>query len=196
MLAGAAARARPRHTAGMAAILPPRLRDGELLLRPMEERDVPAMVAACQDPEISRWTRVPVPYTAEDARRFMAIAAASAAAGDGVALIVAGPGDVLAGTIGLMEVDRGRGRGEIGYWLAAGARGKGVATRAVVLLRDWAHAELGLDELEVMPHRDNAASNAVAVRAGFVDTGEVVRVQRMPPGRRDGYRRYVWRGLR
>ena len=43
-----------------------------------------------------------------------------------------------------MELDKAPGYGEIGYWVAKEARGKGVATRAVTLLRDWAATELGL----------------------------------------------------
>ena len=92
-----------------------------------------------------------------------------------------------------MEVDRERGYGEIGYWTAAPARGRGAASRAVALLRDWAHAELGLSELEILSHRDNRPSQRVAERAGFADTGELRAVPRMPPGKREGYRVYVWR---
>jgi RimJ/RimL family protein N-acetyltransferase len=161
-------------------------------VRPLREADAPALVRACQDPEIPRWTRVPQPYTLEDARRFVAVAAAEAAAGHGVALAVADAGDALLGTIGLMEVDRGAGRGEIGYWLARWARGRGAATRAVRLVTAWAAAELGLRRLEILTHPGNAPSARVAERAGFAATGETRRVARMPPGRRDGYRVHVW----
>jgi RimJ/RimL family protein N-acetyltransferase len=177
----------------MPAIVAPRLTDGEIVLRPATEADVPAMVAACQDPEIPRWTRVPSPYLREDAVRFLALAAAEARAGEGVALAVCDADDRLIGTIGLMEVDRGRGYGEIGYWIAAAARGRGAAARAVALVRDWAHAELGLSEIEILAHRDNRASQLVAERAGFADTGELRSVARMPERIRDGYKVYVWR---
>ena len=66
-----------------------------------------------------------------------------------------------------MELDRERGCGELGYWIAAAARGRGAARRAVALLRDWAHAELGLSELEILANRDNRPSQLVAERAGF-----------------------------
>jgi RimJ/RimL family protein N-acetyltransferase len=177
----------------MTRIVPPALSDGEVTVRGLRETDIPAIVAACQDPEIPRWTRVPSPYTREDAKRFLAIAAAEAAAGEGIALALADAGDRLVGTIGLMELD-GRGSGEIGYWTAAEARGRGLTTRAVVLLRDWAHDALGLTTIEILSHRDNRPSQVVAERAGFVDTGEVRTVPRMPPGRQEGYKRYVWRG--
>jgi len=171
-------------------LVAPTLSDGDVGIRPLREADVPALVAACQDPEISRWTRVPSPYTVEDARQFLAIAASEAAGGRGLALAITDAGDRLIGTIGLMELDGET--GEIGYWVAAEARGKGVAVRATVLLRDWAHAELGLREIEVLPHRDNAPSQRVAERAGFTDSGALRRIARMPPGRQDGYMVYRW----
>jgi RimJ/RimL family protein N-acetyltransferase len=177
----------------MPSIRPPRLSDGEISVRPMAPGDVPAIVAACQDPEIPRWTSVPSPYTREDADRFLAIAATEAANGEGVALAVVDRGDRLIGTVGLMEIDRDRGRAEIGYWTAAAARGRGAATRAVLLVRDWARRELGLSELEILPHGDNRPSQRVAERAGFVATGEIRSVPRMPAGKREGYQVYVWR---
>jgi RimJ/RimL family protein N-acetyltransferase len=177
----------------MPAIVPPTLSDGEIRVRAFAERDIPAMVAACQDPEIPRWTRVPTPYLREDAERFLAIASAEAAAGDGVAFAICDAGDRLIGTIGLMELDRATGYGEIGYWTAAAARGRGAATRAVVLVRDWARAELGLSALEILAHRDNRPSQVVAERAGFEDTGELRSVARMPERIRHGYKVYAWR---
>ena len=176
----------------MDALIAPTLSDGDVTVRGLRDSDVPAIVAACQDPEISRWTRVPSPYTREDARRFIAICAVDAAAGDGIALAVAGPDDRLVGTVGLMELGR-EGSGEIGYWTAAEARGRGVTTRAVILLRDWAHDALGLATIEILPHRDNRPSQVVAERAGFVDTGELRTILRMPPDRQEGYKLYVWR---
>jgi RimJ/RimL family protein N-acetyltransferase len=182
-----------RQTARMTAIAAPRLSDAEIAVRGLTAADIPALVAACADPSISRWTRVPSPYTREDAERFLAIAATEAAGGDGIALAVCEPaGDRLIGTIGL-AVERGRGYAEIGYWTAAPARGRGATTRAVVLVRDWAAGELGLGEIEILAHRDNAASQRVAERAGFSHTGEIRTVPRMPPGKRASYKVYHWR---
>jgi RimJ/RimL family protein N-acetyltransferase len=174
------------------SIEPPTLTDGEIAVRPLRESDIPAIVAACSDPEIPRWTRVPSPYTREDAERFVAIAATEARAGDGVALAIADARDRLVGTIGLMDLD-GAGFGEIGYWIAADARGRGFTTRAVVLLRDWAQTALGLTEITIFAHRDNRPSQLVAERAGFEDTGAIRSVPRMPPEKRHGYKHYVWR---
>jgi RimJ/RimL family protein N-acetyltransferase len=170
----------------MSPIAPPTLTDGVIAVRPLRESDIPAIVDACRDPEIARWTRVPSPYTREDAERFLAIAAAESRAGHGVALAVADAQDRLVGTVALTELD-GEGYGEIGYWTAPHARGRGVASRAVALMRDWGRTALGLTAIEILPHRDNRGSQRVAELAGFTPTGRVRSVARMPPGRREGY---------
>jgi RimJ/RimL family protein N-acetyltransferase len=178
-----------RHT-GVVRIAPPTLSDGTFAVRPLREADIPAIVAACQDPEIPRWTRVPSPYTREDARQFLAIVATEAAAGEGCALAVTDGDDRFLGTVGVMGVHDGR--GEIGYWIAKEARGRGAATHAVRLLRDWAHTELGLHTIDLRPHKDNVPSQRVAERAGFTDTGEISRVPFMPAGRQDGFMVFRW----
>jgi RimJ/RimL family protein N-acetyltransferase len=176
----------------MPALRAPALSDGEVGVRGLASGDIPGLIEACRDPEISRWTRVPFPYLREDAERFLAISATEAATGEGIALAVTdAPRDRLIGTIGLMGVEDGR--AEIGYWIAAPERGRGVATRAVRLLSDWARTELGLTELAILAHRDNRPSQRVAERAGFTDTGETRSVPRMPADRRHGYKLYLRR---
>ncbi len=144
------------------AIEPPTLSDGDLTLRATGPEDADALTAACQDPEIPRWARVPSPYRRADAESSLARSEAQTRAGVVMTLVVDAGDGRLAGSISLMGIDRERGYGEIGYWVAAAARGRGVATRAVRLLRDWAAEELGLTTLEILIHRDNAPSRAVA----------------------------------
>ena len=56
-----------------------------------------------------------------------------------------------------MELDVDAGYGEIGYWVARDARGRGVATRAVALLRDCGATSSGSTRIELLVHEDNAA---------------------------------------
>ena len=58
-------------------------------------------------------------------------------------------------------------------------------------MRDWAVAELGLTELEILAHRDNPPSQRVAERAGFADRRGALAA-RMPPGKQAGYRVFRW----
>lgn len=148
----------------------PELSDGAIRLRPPREDDIPAITAACRDPEIARWTIVPAPYTEEDARAF--VGGTHRADGDPeiALLIVDADTDDLLGAIGL-RVDAPTGVGDVGYWMRAEARGRGVATRAVRLLASWAFAARGLGRIEVLAATENTASRRVAERAGFTLEG-------------------------
>jgi RimJ/RimL family protein N-acetyltransferase len=169
----------------------PTLRDGDLVLRPKRPDDLDAITAACQDPEIPRWTFVPSPYTHADAEAYFAHSTEEAAAGRAINLLAVDAQDRLLGSFGLMELDREPGYGEIGYWVVAEARGRGVATHGLRMLADWAREELGLTTIDVLPHKDNAPSRRVAEKAGFRDTGELVGSPRV--GLDDAiYARYVW----
>lgn len=142
--------------------------DGPTALRPWRDTDVAALVAACQDPEISRWTSVPNPYGEADARayllqRFDAIHAGNAAP----FAIVDAPDGQLLGSVALNWLDWKHRRGEVGYWLAREARGHGHATRAVRLISGWGFRTLGLERIELLAATANPASQAVAERAGF-----------------------------
>ncbi|MFD0517687.1 GNAT family N-acetyltransferase [Paractinoplanes durhamensis] len=61
----------------------------------------------------------------------------------------------------------GRGAGQIGYWLDPAARGRGVATAAVLMLCGWGFGRLGLDLIEWRAEVGNIASRRVAEKAGF-----------------------------
>jgi RimJ/RimL family protein N-acetyltransferase len=134
-----------------------RLEDGEVVLRPLADVDVPAMVAACQDPEIPRWTSVPSPYTEDDARAFLPRAS-------DVSAIVDADTEEFLGTLGWRWVD---GNVQLGYWVKREARGRGVATRALRLISRWAFAELGAARVQLLTEPENRASQRVAEKAGF-----------------------------
>jgi RimJ/RimL family protein N-acetyltransferase len=58
----------------------PDLEDDELRLRPPERRDVDAVTVACQDPDISRFTRIPSPYERAHAEGWIAHSAEASSA--------------------------------------------------------------------------------------------------------------------
>ena len=144
----------------------PTLTDGVVTLRPWRADDVDALVELCDDPEIVRFTRVPSPYTRDDALMFLAQKVAAEEQGELVACaIVDAADDRLLGSI---DVRRGPdGRAAVGYLVGAGDRGRGVASRATRLLSRWALTEWGVARLEIHVQPDNPASQRVAERAGF-----------------------------
>ena len=164
----------------------PPLTDGEILLRPWDMRDVPAVAAACRDPEIPRWTVVPPDYSERHARDFVSGTAADIQAGRELALAVVDAADArLLGAVGLASFDWVDGKAEIGYWVAADARRRGVASGATRLLAEWALTRLALDRLELLAHPENEASQRVAERAGFTREGTLRRYRRRHGVRED-----------
>jgi RimJ/RimL family protein N-acetyltransferase len=143
--------------------------DGATALRAWRDSDLDGLVAACQDPEISRWTRVPYPYGAADARAYLlqrhdALHTGTAAP---FAIVEAGERDHLLGSISLMRFSWKNARAEVGYWLGKDARGHGHVTRAVRLITDWGFRHLGLTRIDLMAATENPASQRVAERCGF-----------------------------
>jgi RimJ/RimL family protein N-acetyltransferase len=143
--------------------------DGPTALRPWREADIPALVAACQDPEIARWTRVPSPYGETDARLFMLDREDGLLKGTAApfAIVSADDDTKLIGSVGLMRFAWNHRRAEVGYFVAREARGAGHATRAVTLSCHWGLAQLGLERIDLLTATGNAASQRVAERAGF-----------------------------
>lgn len=169
----------------------PLLRGDGVVLRRWLDSDADAIVEACNDPVTRRWLGgLPDPYTREVALSFIAGREEDHAAGRGVHWAVARSADgPAAGSFSLMAVDDGHGAGsaEVGYWVHQSARGKGVATAAVLLMTEHAFASqqaggLGLRRL-ILAHADgNDASAAVAVRTGFRRYGTERAAERLGDG--------------
>jgi [ribosomal protein S5]-alanine N-acetyltransferase len=163
----------------------PPLTDGDIVLRPWERRDVPAVTAACQDPEIPRWTVVPHNYTERHARDFIGGTAADLAAGRELALAIVDPDDRVLGALGLSNFDWPDLKAEIGYWVVAEARRRGIGARATRLLAVWAIGTLGLERVELLANPENEASQRLAERAGFTREGMLRRYRRRHGVRED-----------
>lgn len=147
--------------------------DGVVTLRPWRQSDVGAIVAACQDRDIQRWTMVPDAYSEDHARAFVAHGEASREAGRSLELAVveAVEEDEVLGAVGLVQIDWERAQAALGYWTAPHARRRGVAVRAVRLLSAWSFRELGLIRLHLTPFAANGPSLRVAERAGYTREG-------------------------
>lgn len=141
-----------------------KLEDDAIVLRPLEKGDAPALAAAIDDdPELDRWTRIPFPYSEDDARAFISSTEESA-----FAILDRMSGELLGG-IGATSHEMGI--VEIGYWVKAAARGRGVATRALTLVARLAFDELGAARVQLLADPGNVGSQRVAEKAGFTREG-------------------------
>jgi len=141
-------------------------------LEPLSAAHLEAVRALVADPEVLHFTRVPEPVPAgfpeqwlgryeegrrEGSREAFAIEDAATAVFLGLALVP--------------TIDREAQTAELGYIVASGARGRGVASEALRLLTDWAFSELGAVRLELLISVDNSASKRVAERCGYEREG-------------------------
>ncbi|MFL6059967.1 MAG: GNAT family N-acetyltransferase [Marmoricola sp.] len=159
----------------------PTLSDGVVTLRAHGEGDIEPCLEQSTDPLSVRWTRVPVPYTRDDARRFVREAMPGGWASDqewGFAIEAPDAAGTrrYAGTVSLRN--EGPGRAEIAYGAHPWVRGTGYVERALRLLLDWGFSpvEQGGRSLETViwwAHVGNWASRKVAWRLGFSCDGVV-----------------------
>lgn len=166
---------------------PVTLSDGVVVLRPWSRSDAAFIYEASRDPAIERFNG-PGPDSTADAisvierieESWRSFEVDGDPTGAAFAIVDAASGE----PVGMCGIDNWSSTdvAQFGYWLAARARGRGHATRAVMLMTTWLF-ELGAARVFLTIESENTASAAVARRAGFTFEGTL-----------RGYG--VWRGQR
>ncbi|MEG3613817.1 GNAT family protein [Isoptericola haloaureus] len=161
------------------------LRSPEVLLSVPTDADVDRIAAVCTDEQIASWTTVPSPYSRQDAEGFVAGYVAQGWEQDkDFTWAVRAPGRADGPVLGMMGVtvtarhpDGTPLTGELGYWTAPDARGRGLTTSAGRLVTDWAldPEGLGLQRLQWLAFVGNWPSRRVAWKLGFRFEGTMRR---------------------
>ena len=73
----------------------------------------------------------------------------------------------LAGVVGFLPIDRVNRCGEIGYWLAEHARGRGVMTGCCRFVVRYGFLTLDLNRIQIAAGTENVESRAIPERLGF-----------------------------
>ena len=161
----------------------PALTDGVVGLRAWAMDDLAAFARMHDDPDVARFTPLATPYTAAHARAWLEAEPDRRIEGAELALaVLAGPGAPV-GSVGLRPDPDDREIVEVGYVIAAPARGRGLATGAVRLAVGWAIERWRPARVQLTTTIDNVASHIVAERAGFRREG-VLRAWAQTRGRR------------
>jgi len=143
-----------------------------LLLRPPRAADISYLVPLLNDFEVSKnLSRVPYPYTEDDACAFIVRTAHAWAGGSDHTLAIVRKPAVF---IGLCGVHPHQGW-ELGYWLGKPFWGHGYATEAGGRAVAWAFDDLKAEILNAGWFHDNPASGRVLTKLGFRPTGEEER---------------------
>jgi RimJ/RimL family protein N-acetyltransferase len=154
-------------TDGMSLRAPdPPLSDGVVTLRPPDEGDLAAIDLGINDPEVVRWFGQP------DASAIDVLTLNRRRWAEGSPTFAICEMDGICGGHVWMNLSTGDAAvGYVGYWLLPSARGRGLATRAVRLLSDWAVRDLGTTHLGLLTEPANEPSQRVAERSGFRRVG-------------------------
>ena len=163
------------------------LSTGPLLLDQPTETDISSIAEYCQDPVFERYLTLPWPYERKDAEFFVhEYVLRGWESGSEVTWALRGPHGEFLGVIGVRAS-----RAMVGFWLGAPHRGRGYMPLAVSTVADWAFSSRWLEQVRWEAVVGNAASLAVARKAGFRYTG----VEPAIVIRRDGSRPASWQAV-
>ena len=126
---------------------------------------VPAVEAMLEDPDVIRFTRIPLPPPPGFAEAWLARYEEARREGTREAFAIVDDGEFL-GVALAATIEQDARQCELGYMVAPGARGRGVATEALRLLTEWAFG-LGMLRAELHISVDNVGSKLVAERNGY-----------------------------
>lgn len=94
-------------------------------------------------------------------------------------------GDELVGATLFPSFNPRAGNAEVGVLLASSARGRGIVTRAVAAMLDWAFTERGMHRVEWKCAPGNEPSRRMAQRLGFTHEGTLREAFRVRDVRQD-----------
>ena len=152
-------------------------------LRPLAASDVDDVDELIKDPDTLRFTRVPEPPPDGFARQWYGRYEQGRETGVKEAFAIVGDDGAFLGLALAPVIDDEAAEAELGYIVAARARGRGVASEALRQLTAWAFGQRGIERAYLLIDVDNAASGTVAERAGYTLEG-VLRNAYIKEGRR------------
>jgi RimJ/RimL family protein N-acetyltransferase len=144
-----------------------------LVLRSLDEDDVPALAEMMNDEQIAAWTDVPQPFTEAAARHWITeYAPTERTAGRGLDLAVTEfLTQRLVGVIQLGGTDWHVRSTELSYIVASWARGEGYASEAALATAQWLFTDQKFERIELRTAADNTASQQVAQKIGCISEG-------------------------
>jgi RimJ/RimL family protein N-acetyltransferase len=140
-------------------------------LVPLGETHLDDVAALLADSEVLRFTRIPEPPPPDFPRQWVARYEKGRGDGTNEGFAALDADERFLGLALAPEIDREGREVELGYIVAPGARGRGVATEMLRQLTEWALAELGAMRISLVINVDNPASERVAERCGYVREG-------------------------
>ncbi len=162
----------------------PRLDDGRVVVRPLQEQDIDAYLLAFDEGEsllnLIGYEDVP---TRERVERWLGDNWTGRPEWAWEFAVADLESDAFLGSIMLHSLDWKNRRGEVGFWIEANARGRGFGSAALRLMLGWAFDELGLERIELTALPENETVPHIAAKFGFTYEG-CLRQRNYERGRR------------
>lgn len=149
-------------------------------VRPLATEDAPelhALIEANRD-HLARWMPWAAGQTIDGTERFLAEAEEQLDREDGFQAKIEPEGEVV-GVVGFHSVDWINRSTSLGYWLSAGAQGRGTMTTIVGALLDHAFYEWELHRVEIHCAPENSRSRAIPERLGFREEARLRETERI-----------------
>jgi len=146
----------------------------EVTIRPTQKQDAERIALMGNNKKIWDNLRdyIPYPYSLKDGQDFVKMLSDS----DPVTTFAVCYHEELVGIMGFnMQTDIYRESAEIGYWLGEDYWGKGIASKAILLVIDYAFNVLDLKRLYTAVFDYNEASRRVLEKAGFRYEGRAIK---------------------
>jgi RimJ/RimL family protein N-acetyltransferase len=143
-------------------------------IRPYRLDDAPAIWQAARESlaELQLWMPWCHPnYSIEETRSWLAVQVPAFQQRTTFEFAITSADGAYLGGCGLNQIDALNQRANLGYWVRSSATGKGVATEATRLTRDWGFARTDLVRIEILVAATNVASRRVAEKSGAVYEG-------------------------
>ena len=140
-------------------------------LRLLAEEHLDDVAGLLDDPDVLRFTRLPVPPPADYARQWLDRYEAGRRDGTREAFAALDDDGRFVGLALAVDIDREGREVELGYITAPAARGRGVATGMLDALTRWAFDDLRALRVTLIIDVENRASSRVAERCGYVLEG-------------------------
>jgi ribosomal-protein-serine acetyltransferase len=160
--------------------------DSKVAMRVLVENDADELFTLTDSNRayLRRWLPwVDLVTSVDDSRSFLETVTAQREQGRGPTFGILCDG-VLAGVVGFVPIDRVNRIGEIGYWLAEHAQGRGVMTQCCRFVIRYGFLTLDLNRIQIAAGTENYESRAIPERLGFTFEG-ILR------GRENLYGRYI-----
>lgn len=144
------------------------LRGERVVLRPLVSADIDAVFRACQDPDTQRYTTVPVPYTQEDAVRFVEEQAPAAADSGRMAIFAVSTSPDGSTFDGSIDLRFGDGHdADVGYAIAPWARRQSAGSDALRTICRWGFTDHAIERIGWEAVVGNWPSRRTAEKVGF-----------------------------